>query len=60
MANRPTKNPKEPKDPVLVEISKGTLEELLKSKGLAIGKNVRVIKALEISPGSVIAKQYDR
>ena len=38
------------------EISKEQLEELLKSKG----KNLREIKTLEINPGSVIAKQYDR
>lgn len=54
------KRPLEPKQPVLVEISKGTLQELLKANQLTIGQNVRLIKGLEISPGSIIAKQYDR
>jgi hypothetical protein len=44
----------------MVEIDEDKLEELLKSSELEIGKNVRVIKALEIGPGSIIAKQYDR
>jgi hypothetical protein len=54
------KNPKEPLNPVMVEISKDTLEKLLSEKIVEIGKNFRVIKTLEIHPGSVIAKQYDR
>lgn len=42
------------------EISESALDQLLKSADLKIGKSVRVIKALEIQPGAVIAKQYDR
>lgn len=60
MADTTKKGRKEPKDPVFVEISKDTLAELLKSKDLIIGKNVRVVKALEISPESAIAKKFDR
>jgi hypothetical protein len=54
------KNPKEPQNPVMVEISKETLEKLLNDKIVEVGQNFRVIKTLEIHPGSVIAKQYDR
>ena len=51
---------KTPKDSVLVDISKSTLQELLKANQLTIGKNVRLIKGLEISPGSIMSRQYDR
>lgn len=44
----------------IVEISEEKLEELLSKAQLEIGKNVRVLKGLEIRPGSIIAKQYDR
>jgi hypothetical protein len=44
----------------IVEISNATLERLLKQSELKIGKNVRVVKALEIQPGAIIARQYDR
>lgn len=54
------KRKKGPRKAVLVEISKPALEKLLRQATLEVGKNVRVIKALEISPGAVIAKQYDR
>lgn len=56
----PPKKAKAPKGAVLVEISKATLDKLLNDATLEVGRNVRVIKALEISPGAVIAKQYDR
>ena len=49
-----------PRQAVLVEISKSSLDKLLADAVLEVGKNVRVIKALEINPGAVIAKQYDR
>lgn len=48
------------KTTAIVEISKDKLTELLKKADLKIGKNVRVIKGLEIKPGAVIARQYDR
>lgn len=56
----PKKTPKSPKGAVLVEISKAALDKLLNDATLEVGRNVRVIKALEINPGAVIAKQYDR
>ena len=47
-------------DKVIVEISQERLQELLAKADLKIGENIRIIKGLEIQPGSVIAKQYDR
>ena len=47
-------------DPTIVEISDAKLHDLLESADLKIGVNVRVIKALEVNAGAVIAKQYDR
>ncbi len=45
---------------VVVEISEEKLKELLDSAELKIGRDVRVVKGLEIRPGSIIARQYDR
>jgi hypothetical protein len=42
------------------ELSNEALDNLLKGADLKAGKSVRVIKTLEIRPGAVIAKQYDR
>jgi hypothetical protein len=43
------------------ELSNEALEQLLKSADLKIGSpSVRVVKALEIRPGSVLSVQYDR
>jgi hypothetical protein len=59
-AKSPRSKKSPPNEPVLVEISKSKLEELLKSQDLVVGKNVRVVKTLEIAPGAVMARQYDR
>ena len=45
---------------VVVEISEEKLKELLDSAELKIGRDIRVVKGLEIRPGSIIARQYDR
>lgn len=45
---------------LIVEISRDRLEELLKRADLKVGENVRIVKGLEISAGSIFAKQYDR
>lgn len=42
------------------ELSGDALDNLLKSADLKAGKSVRVIKTLEIRPGAVLARQYDR
>lgn len=60
MADKKTSRKKTPRKAVLVEIAQASLDKLLKEATLEIGKNVRLIKALEINPGAVIAKQYDR
>lgn len=54
------KNPLEPENPVMVEISKEKLDELLNSKALEVGEKFRIIRSIEIHPGSVISRQYDR
>ena len=50
----------EKSDKVIVEISRDRLSELLKKADLKVGENIRIVKGLEIQPGAVIAKQYDR
>jgi hypothetical protein len=44
----------------VVEITKSALEKILSNSALKLGKNIRVLKALEIQPGAVIAKAHDR
>ncbi|MEW8290623.1 MAG: hypothetical protein AB2672_08810 [Candidatus Thiodiazotropha endolucinida] len=44
----------------IVEISEDKLKELLSKTDLKLGKDIRVLKGLEIKPGAVVAKQYDR
>ncbi|MGW0465537.1 hypothetical protein ACWDX6_09725 [Streptomyces sp. NPDC003027] len=36
------------------------LDDMLASADLENAENVRVVQALEVSPGAMIAKQYDR
>lgn len=36
------------------------LDDMLASADLENADNVRIVQALEVSPGAIIAKQYDR
>jgi hypothetical protein len=48
------------KKKLIVEIDELTLKEFLDANDLKLGDQVRLIKGLEIMPGAIIAKQYDR
>ncbi len=45
---------------VMVEVDELTLKEILEKNDLKIGKEVRLIKGLEIMPGDIVSKIYDR
>lgn len=51
---------KRPNEPLLVEISDEALRNLLDKNLLTVGKDIRVIKSLEIRAGAIVARQYDR